>query len=72
MNCSIAQGRWQQLKGALAAQWGQITGDGLGVIAARHRQRVGELHASTSAAQDEIAREIERIRRRSVHFVRGA
>lgn len=72
MNSSVAQGRWQQFKGALEAHWGQVTGDPLSVLVGRHRQRVGKLHAATALAQNDIAREIERIQRRSLGLGRGA
>ena len=72
MNSAIAYGRWEQLKGAVTAQWGHVTGDPLSVIAGRHRQRVGELRAATGAASDQIAREFERIQRRSVRSGHGA
>ncbi|MEO8135955.1 MAG: hypothetical protein ABI831_18510 [Betaproteobacteria bacterium] len=67
MNSSIASGRWQQLKGALAVQWGALTGDRLRVINGRHQQLTGGLHVAYGIAKDQLARQINGIERRSVH-----
>ena len=65
MNSDVARGKWQQLKGAVTVQWGRMTGDQLRVIAGRHLQRVGRLHAACGRAQAEVGRQIDRVRRRS-------
>ena len=72
MNYAIAHGRWQQLKGAVAAHWGRLTGDRLSVISGRHWQRVGELEVSMRSAQAQIGREVEAIIQRSLRVGRGA
>jgi uncharacterized protein YjbJ (UPF0337 family) len=65
MNSNIARGKWQQFKGAVTAQWGSITGDHLRVMAGRHLQMVGGLHAAYGQAKDEVGRQIDGVHRRS-------
>ena len=65
MNRSIANGKWQQITGALAVRWGALTGDRLRVINGRHRQLTGGLHVAYGMAQDALGREMDGIERRS-------
>jgi uncharacterized protein YjbJ (UPF0337 family) len=65
MNSNIARGKWQQLKGAVSARWGHVTGDHLRVITGRHSQMVGGLHAAYGQAKDEIGHQIDGVHRRS-------
>lgn len=65
MNSNIARGKWQQLKGAVTAQWGHVTHDPLRVMAGRHLQMVGGLHAACGQARDEVGRQIDEVHLRS-------
>ena len=65
MYAHIVEGRWQQLVGAITVQWGQVTGNPLRVQSGRHLQRVGGLHAACGRVEDEVARQIDGVQRRS-------
>lgn len=65
MNSNIAQGNWQQIKGAVIAQWGRATGDRSRVHAGRHLQMMGAMHAAYGRVKDEVGRQIDRVVRRS-------
>lgn len=65
MNRLIARGTWQQFRGAITAQWGQVTGDHLRVTAGRHLQKMGGMDAACGRALDEVGRQIDGVHRRS-------
>ena len=65
MNISIASANWQQLKGALLAQWGAITGNHLCRSTGSRMQRAGSLHVAHEVVKERLAREIDRVQRRS-------
>lgn len=65
MNCNIARGKWQQLKGKVEVQWGRMTRDQLLVVTGRHLQMVGRLDAAYFAAQADIRRELDGVHQRS-------
>ena len=59
MNWNKIEGNWDQFKGKVQAQWGQITGDELDVIAGNRKQLSGLLQERYGKAQDEAEREID-------------
>ena len=71
MNGNIARGRWQELRGTVAARWGRMTGDPLREVAGRHLQMVGRLDAACAQAQAAIGRELDGVQRRSVALGRA-
>lgn len=58
-------GKWKQFSGALRAQWGELTGNWLHVIAGRHGQRVGKAQELYGIKKAEAQRELKEFLRRN-------
>jgi uncharacterized protein YjbJ (UPF0337 family) len=59
MNWNQIEGNWEQFKGKVQAQWGQLTNDDLDVIKGNRRQLAGRLQERYGKAQDEAERDID-------------
>jgi uncharacterized protein YjbJ (UPF0337 family) len=52
------KGNWNELKGQVKEQWGQLTDDDLQVIEGRRDQLVGAIQKRYGRAKDEAQREV--------------
>jgi uncharacterized protein YjbJ (UPF0337 family) len=59
MNWNRVEGNWEQFKGKIQSQWGELTGDDLNRIKGDRRQLSGLLQERYGKAQDEADREID-------------
>ncbi len=59
MNWNQIEGNWEQFKGKVQAQWGQLTNDDLDVIKGNRRQLAGRLQERYGKAEDEAERDID-------------
>lgn len=57
------EAQWEQLRGKIKVQWGQITDGDLDAIAGRREWLVGMLQAKYGYTHAEAEREIERLLR---------
>jgi len=53
------EGRWEELKGALKTQYGQLTDSDFNGLGGNIDQLIGRVQAKTGAARSEIERKIE-------------
>jgi uncharacterized protein YjbJ (UPF0337 family) len=53
MNWDQLEGKWQQMRGAVKAQWGKLTDDDLEFIAGRQEQLIGKIHERYGVAREE-------------------
>ncbi|MEO7244997.1 MAG: CsbD family protein [Rubrivivax sp.] len=58
MNWDRVEGNWQQLKGKVKEQWGQLTDDDLDVIAGKRDQLAGRIQERYGLAKDEADRRV--------------
>lgn len=65
MNHDRIAGKWKQVSGALRAQWGELTGNRLRVIAGRHDQRAGKAQELYGIKKAEAQRELKEFLRRN-------
>lgn len=68
MNRDIVEGNWKQLKGKVMAQWGELTGDRLDVIAGKRIERSGRAQESCGMTKDESDRQLREFRVRNRNF----
>lgn len=59
MNWNQIEGNWEQFKGKVQAQWGELTDDELDVIAGNRKQLAGKLQERYGKREEEIEREID-------------
>jgi uncharacterized protein YjbJ (UPF0337 family) len=59
MNQKVFEGKWNQLKGRVQAEWGEITSDELDQIDGRRQQVVGLLQEKYGYAQQRAEREFD-------------
>jgi uncharacterized protein YjbJ (UPF0337 family) len=59
MNTDIAKGKWNQLKGKIQQQWGDLTDDDIDRIAGRRDEFVGIMQEKYGKARDESEREFD-------------
>ena len=59
MNWNQIEGNWEQFKGKVQSQWGELTGDDLDVIAGNRKQLAGKLQERYGKAEDAAEREID-------------
>jgi uncharacterized protein YjbJ (UPF0337 family) len=59
MNWDRIEGNWQQLKGRVKEQWGDMTDDDLDVIAGRRDQLAGKIQERYGIARDEAERQVK-------------
>jgi uncharacterized protein YjbJ (UPF0337 family) len=60
MNESTMKGKWNELKGKVKEQWGDLTNDDLDRIEGQRDQLVGTIQQRYGKARDEVEREVER------------
>jgi uncharacterized protein YjbJ (UPF0337 family) len=58
MNWNIVEGNWQQLKGKIKEQWGELTDDHLDVIAGKRDQLLGRIQEAYGVSQEEAERQV--------------
>lgn len=58
MNWNIVEGNWQQLKGKIKEQWGELTDDQLDVIAGKRDQLLGRIQEAYGVSQEEAERQV--------------
>ena len=59
MNWNIVEGNWQQLKGKIKEQWGELTDDQLDDIAGKRDQLAGRVQERYGIARDEAERQVD-------------
>ncbi|MFT3790789.1 MAG: CsbD family protein [Rudaea sp.] len=63
MNQDIIQGKWQQIKGSLKAQWGKLTDDDLGRLDGNREYLAGRLRERYGWQKDKAEQEIRNYER---------
>ncbi len=59
MNWNQIEGNWEQFKGKVQAQWGELSGDDLDVIAGNRKQLAGKLQERYGKAKEDAEKEID-------------
>ena len=59
MNWNQIEGNWEQFKGKVQEQWGDLTNDDLDVIEGNRKQLIGKIQAKYGKAEDEVEREVD-------------
>jgi len=59
MNELYAKGKWNEIKGKVKEQWGDLTDDEIDRIEGRRDQLVGIIQQRYGKARDEVEREVE-------------
>lgn len=59
MNWDIVEGKWNEYRGKVQAQWGKLTDDDLDVISGRRTELAGKIQARYGKAKDEAEGEID-------------
>ena len=59
MNWNQIEGNWEQFKGKVQAQWGELTNDDMDVIAGNRKQLAGKLQERYGKAEEEVDKEID-------------
>ena len=59
MNNDILQGKWQQLKGRVKEQWGELTDNEVAQTEGNYDQLVGLLQEKYGYARDRAEREVD-------------
>ena len=54
------KGKWNELKGRVKEQWGDLTNDDLDRIEGQRDQLIGTIQQRYGKARDEVEREVER------------
>ena len=65
MNWDIIQGKWDQLKGSVKEQWGDLTDDELTQIAGNRDQMAGKLQEKYGWARTEVDEKVNDFMRRN-------
>jgi uncharacterized protein YjbJ (UPF0337 family) len=60
MNESTLKGKWNEMKGKVKEQWGDLTNDEIDRIEGRRDQLVGTIQQRYGRAKDEAEREVAR------------
>jgi uncharacterized protein YjbJ (UPF0337 family) len=58
INTDILKGKWNQLKGKIQQQWGDLTDDDLDRIAGRRDEFIGVLQEKYGRTREEAEREV--------------
>lgn len=58
VNEDILQGKWNQLKGKVRQQWGNLTEDDIEIVAGKRDQLVGMLQEKYGYSQEKAEREV--------------
>jgi uncharacterized protein YjbJ (UPF0337 family) len=64
MNRLQFEGNWNQFKGKVKQQWGQLTNDDLDVIEGSRDELIGKIQERYGRSLDEATREVEAFERR--------
>jgi uncharacterized protein YjbJ (UPF0337 family) len=59
MDWNIIEGKWQQFKGKVKEQWGDLTEDDLDIVAGKKDQLIGKIQERYGKSRDEAEREID-------------
>lgn len=59
MNSNILKGNWEQVKGHVQRQWGELTSDEIDQINGDRKILAGKIQEKYGRAQDEVEREID-------------
>ena len=59
MNWRKIEGKWEQMKGRVRQQWGELTEDDVDTIAGKREQLVGRLEERYGMAKDSAERAIQ-------------
>lgn len=59
MNQDILQGKWEQLKGKVRAQWGKLTDDDVEKVGGKKDNLVGRLRERYGYGKDDAEREVD-------------
>jgi uncharacterized protein YjbJ (UPF0337 family) len=60
MNWNTIEGNWKQFKGKVQAQWGELTGDHLEMIAGKRDELSGKIQETYGVSKDEAEAQIKR------------
>jgi uncharacterized protein YjbJ (UPF0337 family) len=59
VNWEQTKGKWNQMKGAVKKQWGELTDDDLAVIAGQRDQLLGKIQERYGIAKDEADKQVK-------------
>jgi uncharacterized protein YjbJ (UPF0337 family) len=59
MNWNVIEGKWDQMRGKMRAQWGKLTDDDMDLIAGRRDQLIGKLKERYGYDQERAEKELE-------------
>ena len=59
MNTDILEGKWDQLKGKIQQQWGELTNDDVDVINGKATELSGKIQERYGITKDEADKQIE-------------
>lgn len=59
MNEDIIKGKWNEIRGAVQAQWGRLTDDDLDAINGERIKLMGRLQTTYGIARDEADKQIK-------------
>jgi uncharacterized protein YjbJ (UPF0337 family) len=59
MNWNQIEGNWEQFKGKIQSQWGNLTNDDLDVIKGNRKQLAGRIQERYGKAEEEAERDID-------------
>ena len=58
MNKDIIEGNWEQLKGSVQEQWGELTDDKLDQIEGNRKKLTGEIQETYGIAREEAEEQV--------------
>lgn len=64
MNWDSIEGNWNQAKGKIREQWGELTDDDLDVVEGKREQLVGAIQKRYGKTKDEVEQEVKAYERR--------
>jgi uncharacterized protein YjbJ (UPF0337 family) len=59
MNWDRVEGNWQQFKGKVQQQWGDLTNDDLDVVEGKRKELSGKIQERYGIAKDEAEKQID-------------
>lgn len=59
MNSDQFEGKWEQLKGGVQKQWGELTKDDLDVVQGDRKQLIGKIQERYGKAKADAEREVD-------------
>lgn len=60
MNKDILKGKWNQFKGEIQQEWGELTNDDMNIINGEYDKLVGRIQERYGRSRDEAEREVNR------------